>query len=108
MAESVAVDSAAIDLDSAPLPECEETPPLAPSAAAFDVTSEPAPDAAPPDLQSQIESAQQREQEARRALNLLISIMDELPVGLTVQSDDGKTLFTNGTAGAYFGTVPTS
>jgi hypothetical protein len=39
-----------------------------------------------------VEAAQQREQDARRALNLLISIMDELPVGLTVQSDDGGEL----------------
>jgi c-di-GMP phosphodiesterase Gmr len=96
MAQSVAIDGEATDLDSAAsLPECAETPALAPTAV-------------PPDPQHLLEAAQQREQDARRALNLLISIMDELPVGLTVQSDDGKTLFTNGTAGEFFGTTPTS
>jgi len=96
MAQSVAIDGEATDLDSAAsLPECAETPALAPTAV-------------PPDPQHLLEAAQQREQDARRALNLLISIMDELPVGLTVQSDDGKTLFTNGTAGEFFGTAPTS
>jgi c-di-GMP phosphodiesterase Gmr len=104
MAHSVAIDSEATDLDStASLPECEETPALAPSV----VPSDAAPEATP-DPQHLLEAAQQREQDARRALNLLISIMDELPVGLTVQSDDGKTLFTNGTAGEFFGTAPTS
>ena len=102
MAHSVAIDSEATDLDStASLPECEET--LAPLA----VPSDTAPEAES-DPQHLLETAQQREQDARRALNLLISIMDELPVGLTVQSDDGKTLFTNGTAGEFFGTTPTS
>ena len=80
-----------------------ETPALAPSA----VPPDTAPDATP-DTQRLLEDAQQREQDARRALNLLISIMDELPVGLTVQSGDGETLFTNGTAGEFFGTAPTS
>ncbi len=83
-----------IDVDTAAsLPECEETP-LAPS---------PAPPAQTPELQRLLEETQQREQEARRALNLLVTIIDELPVGLTVQSDDGTTLFTNGTAGQFFG-----
>ena len=104
MAHSVAIDGEATDLDStASLPECEETPTLTPSAAPPDAAPE-----ATPDPQHLLEAAQQREQDARRALNLLISIMDELPVGLTVQSDDGKTLFTNGTAGEFFGTAPTS
>ena len=103
MAHSVAIDSEATDLDStASLPECEET--LAPSA----VPSDAAPEAAASDPQHLLEAAQQREQDARRALNLLISILDELPVGLTVQSDDGKTLFTNGTAAEFFGATPTS
>jgi diguanylate cyclase (GGDEF)-like protein len=104
MAQSVAIDGEATDLDSAAsLPECAETPALAPSAVPPEAASEAA-----PDPQHLLEAAQQREQDARRALNLLISIMDELPVGLTVQSDDGKTLFTNGTAGEFFGTTPTS
>jgi diguanylate cyclase (GGDEF)-like protein len=104
MADSVATDGEAIDLDSAAsLPECEETPALAPSAAPADTAPE-----AMPDTQRLLEDAQQREQDARRALNLLISIMDELPVGLTVQSGDGEMLFTNGTAGEFFGTAPTS
>ncbi|MGB6936812.1 MAG: hypothetical protein WBE14_08970 [Xanthobacteraceae bacterium] len=88
MAHSVAIDGEATDLEStASLPECEETPTLTPSAAPPDA----APEAAP-DPQQLVEAAQQREQDARRALNLLISIMDELPVGLTVQSDDGGEL----------------
>jgi diguanylate cyclase (GGDEF)-like protein len=112
MPQSVAIDGEATDFDStASLPECEETPALAPQAAPPDAISEASPDAAPEaaaDPQHLLEAAQQREQDARRALNLLISIMDELPVGLTVQSNDGKTLFTNGTAGEYFGATPTS
>jgi cyclic di-GMP phosphodiesterase Gmr len=104
MANSDAIDSQAIEseaTDSEPaasLPHCEETPPLAPTPPASGET----------DLQSRLEAAQQRERDARRALNLLISIMDELPIGLTVQSQDGATLFTNGTAGEFFGTAPTS
>jgi len=89
MADNEAVDLATI----ATLPECEPTP-LAPSS--------PLP-AQTPELQRLLEKTQQREQDARRALNLLVTIVDELPVGLTVQSNDGKTLFTNGTAGAFFG-----
>src|ERR1700733_3789038 len=87
-------DNEAIDLPSvATLPESEPTP-LEPSA--------PLP-VETPAVQRLLEETQQREQEARRALNLLVTIVDELPVGLTVQSDDGTTLFTNGTAGQFFG-----
>src|ERR1700722_365001 len=86
----------AIDVDAAAtLPECEKTP-LAPV---------PTPPAQTVELQRLLEAARQREEEARRALNLLVTIVDELPVGLTVQSDDGTTLFTNGTAGQFFGAV---
>jgi c-di-GMP phosphodiesterase Gmr len=88
------------DLDSAsPLPECEQTPPLAPSSM---------PPAETPDLQRRLDEALVREQDARRALNLMVAILDELPVGLTVQSNDGKTLFTNGTAAEFFGAAPVS
>jgi c-di-GMP phosphodiesterase Gmr len=87
-------NSEAIDVDAAAsLPECDSTP-LQPSATPPGETQ---------DLQRRLEEAQQREQETRRALNLLVTIVDELPVRLTVQSDDGKTLFTNGTAGQFFG-----
>jgi cyclic di-GMP phosphodiesterase Gmr len=87
-------NSEAIDVDAAAsLPECDQTP-LVPSSMPAGETQ---------DLQRRLEEAQQREQEARRALNLLVTIVDELPVGLTVQSDDGTTLFTNGTAGQFFG-----
>jgi c-di-GMP phosphodiesterase Gmr len=91
MANTEQIDFAFIEA----LPECEPQP-LAPSAAE---TS---------DLQHLLEQTRQREQDARRALNLLVTIVDELPVGLTVQSDDGKTLFTNGTAGEFFGTATSS
>ncbi len=87
-------DNEAIGLPSvATLPESEPTP-LAPS---------PPLPVETPALQRLLEETQQREQDARRALNLLVTIVDELPVGLTVQSNDGTTLFTNGTAGEFFG-----
>ena len=91
-------NSEAVDLDSpAPLQECEQVAPLAPSLES---------PAEAPDLQRLLDEALMREQNARRALNLMVTILDELPVGLTVQSDDGKTLFTNGTAAEFFGATP--
>ena len=101
-------DSEVTDLDHVP-PECEQTPSLAPDAApqgdAVDLQAVElqAADLQAMDLQHRLTQAQQREQDTRRALNLLVNIVDELPVGLAVQSQDGKTLFTNGTAGAFFG-----
>ena len=70
----------------------------------------PAPFSTPPteslDLQRRLNEALGREQDARRALNLMVTILDALPVGLTVQSGDGNTLFTNDTAAAFFGATP--
>jgi diguanylate cyclase (GGDEF)-like protein len=97
-------DSEVSDLDSAAAaPKCEETPapPIAPSA---EVPAEMAAESS--ELQQRLEAAIAREQEARRALNLMVTILDELPVALTVQSGDGKTLFTNDTAAAFFGATP--
>jgi len=92
--------SEVIDLDCpTPLPECESTSLLAPSST---------PPTETPDLQRQLDQALLREQHARRALNLMVTILDALPVGLTVQSDNGKTLFTNDTAAKFFGATPVS
>src|SRR5580700_4787263 len=41
------------------------------------------------------EEAPKTENEARRALSLLTQVLDQLPVALTVQSDDGATLLAN-------------
>jgi cyclic di-GMP phosphodiesterase Gmr len=84
---------------AAPLPEQEPAAAPAPPST---------PSADTPDLQRRINEALAREQDARRALNLMVTILDALPVGLTVQSDDGKTLFTNDTAAAFFGATPVS
>jgi c-di-GMP phosphodiesterase Gmr len=97
-------DSEVSDLDSAAAaPECEETPPLAPTIAP---STGPETAVEPSDLQHRLEAAIAREQDARRALNLMVTILDELPVALTVQSGDGTTLFTNDTAAAFFGATP--
>src|SRR6201995_1859315 len=47
--------------------------------------------------------AEDREAEARRALNALAAIVNQLPVALTVQSDDGNTLFANDPAMSWYG-----
>jgi diguanylate cyclase (GGDEF)-like protein len=47
-------------------------------------------------LAQQLEQSRRSEHEARRALGLLMSIVDELPVGVTVQGDDGSTVFASG------------
>jgi cyclic di-GMP phosphodiesterase Gmr len=44
--------------------------------------------------------AQEGEREARRGLATLGAILDLLPVGVTLQTDDGRFLFANETAGA--------
>ncbi len=62
----------------------------------------------PPDLLRRLDEALAREHAARRALDLMVTILDALPVGLTVQSDDGRTLFTNETAAAFFAATPLS
>jgi diguanylate cyclase (GGDEF)-like protein len=50
-----------------------------------------------------LEAAERREADARRALSALAAIVNQMPVALTVQSDDGKTLFANDTATAWYG-----
>src|SRR6476659_7480211 len=84
---------------AAPLPEHDPAAAPAPSST---------PPADTPDLQRRINEALARAQDARRALNLMVTILDSLPVGLAVQSDDANTLFTNGTAAAFFGATPVS
>jgi diguanylate cyclase (GGDEF)-like protein len=54
-------------------------------------------------LRRQLAATKDCEQDARRALSLLVSIIDRLPVGMTVQSEDGKTLFANETAAEFSG-----
>ena len=46
------------------------------------------------------------EREARRALGVLASIIKHLPVGVTVQAEDGKPLFANDMAAEFSGTAP--
>jgi len=99
-------DSEVGDFDSAAAaPECEEKPPLAPPIAPS-TEALPEPAAEPSDLQHRLDAAIARERDARRALNLMVTILDELPVALTVQSGDGTTLFTNDTAAEFFGATP--
>lgn len=49
-------------------------------------------------LRRQLDAARQREAEARRAVGLLNAIIDALPVGVTVQSEDGEVMLENGMA----------
>jgi diguanylate cyclase (GGDEF)-like protein len=65
-----------------------------PSAAAADTA-----DAA--ELRTLLHESREREADSRRAVNFLYSVINQLPVGLTIQSDDGKTLFVNDTAAAF-------
>src|SRR5580704_13990586 len=46
-------------------------------------------------LQQLLAEAKENEREARRALGVLASIIKHLPVGVTVQAEDGKPLFAN-------------
>ncbi len=82
---------------AAPLPEHEPAGTPAPSST---------PPTETPDLERRLNETLTREQDARRALNLMVTILDALPVGLTVQSGDGETLFTNDTAAEFFGATP--
>jgi cyclic di-GMP phosphodiesterase Gmr len=52
-------------------------------------------------LQQRLAESKASEREARRALGLLASIIKHLPVGVTVQSDDGKPLFANDMAAEF-------
>ena len=46
-------------------------------------------------LQQQLQDAKQSQQDACQAVSFLFSVLNQLPVGLTVQSDDGEALFVN-------------
>src|SRR5580700_9674653 len=54
-------------------------------------------------LQQLLAEAKEGEREARRALSVLASIIKHLPVGVTVQSEDGKPLFANDMAAEFSG-----
>jgi c-di-GMP phosphodiesterase Gmr len=50
-----------------------------------------------------LDDAPQSENEARRTLSLLSQVLNQLPVALTVQSDDGTVLLANERANALYG-----
>ena len=51
-------------------------------------------------MRKQLDAASEREAEARRAVGLLNAILDALPVGVTVQTEDGTVMLENGMAAA--------
>ena len=57
-------------------------------------------------LQRLLAEAKEGEREARRALGVLASIIKHLPVGVTVQAEDGKSLFANDMAAEFSGPAP--
>jgi diguanylate cyclase (GGDEF)-like protein len=57
-------------------------------------------------LQQLLAEAREGEREARRALGVLASIIKHLPVGVTVQAEDGKPLFANDMAAEFSSPVP--
>src|ERR1700733_5502915 len=57
-------------------------------------------------LQQLLAEAKENEREARRALGVLASIIKHLPVGVTVQAEDGKPLFANDMAAEFSGSAP--
>ena len=57
-------------------------------------------------LQRLLAEAKENEREARRALSVLASIIKHLPVGVTVQAEDGKPLFANDMAAEFSGLAP--
>jgi c-di-GMP phosphodiesterase Gmr len=54
-------------------------------------------------LQRLLAESKDSEREARRALGVLASIIKHLPVGVTVQAEDGKPLFANDMAAEFSG-----
>ena len=58
-------------------------------------------------LQQLLVEAKENEREARRALGVLASIIKHLPVGVTVQAEDGKPLFANDMAAEFSGLART-
>jgi c-di-GMP phosphodiesterase Gmr len=59
-------------------------------------------------VQRQLDEAKQDQKDAHRAVNFLFSILNQLPVGLTVQSEDGRALFINEMAAEYTGSLSAS
>jgi cyclic di-GMP phosphodiesterase Gmr len=57
-------------------------------------------------LQRLLAESKDSEREARRALGVLASIIKHLPVGVTVQAEDGKPLFANDMAAEFSGSAP--
>ena len=57
-------------------------------------------------LQRLLAEAKEGEREARRALGVLASIIKHLPVGVTVQAEDGKPLFANDMAAEFSDPAP--
>src|SRR5579862_7584608 len=57
-------------------------------------------------LQQLLAEAKENEREARRALGVLASIIKHLPVGVTVQAEDGKPLFANDMAAEFSDPAP--
>ncbi len=51
-------------------------------------------------LRRQLDAAREREAEARRAVGLLNAIIEALPVGVTVQAEDGAVLLESSIAAA--------
>jgi c-di-GMP phosphodiesterase Gmr len=80
---------------SSVMPKPEPEQPLPHSSVAEAATTSP--------LQAELEEARRNEAEARRALALLVAIVDRLPVGVTVRSEAGTTLFSNATAAEFYG-----
>jgi c-di-GMP phosphodiesterase Gmr len=63
--------------------------------------SEPADEMA--QLRRRLEQTEQSANDARRAVGLLNAIIDVLPVGVTVQSEDGKVVLENGMSAKFAG-----
>jgi cyclic di-GMP phosphodiesterase Gmr len=57
-------------------------------------------------LQQLLAESKNSEREARRALSVLASIIKHLPVGVTVQAEDGMPLFANDMAAEFSGIAP--
>jgi c-di-GMP phosphodiesterase Gmr len=88
-----------------------ENPQARPSAEcseASDASSSPAEDSEIGRLPDLLEDAPKSESETRRALSFLTQVLDQLPIALTVQSDDGATLFANERAKTLPSAAPAS
>ena len=75
----------------------QPNPDPVPSSQACDQTSAELTSPGPTEtsLLQQLQDAKKSQQDACQAVSFLFSILNQLPVGLTVQSDDGEALFVN-------------